>query len=76
MPSKKKPTEKVETSKVDTSTSTEKAERASSYQSDHFSLRFENRSALISPLNWVGPAPLQIPEDRLAELYELLGRSL
>lgn len=54
----------------------EKAERASAYQSDHFSLRFEGRTALLSPVNWVGPAPFQFPEDRVAELHELLGRAL
>jgi hypothetical protein len=28
----------------------------------------------ISPVGWVGPAPLQIPETRLDELIELLSK--
>lgn len=49
--------------------------RASAYQSDHFTVLFKDQTAYIAPLNWVGPAPLAIPESRLEELRDLLGEA-
>jgi len=76
MTNKKKPTKAA----TDNSTSTpdedtQEMDRASAYQSDHFTVRFEGPSVLIAPVNWVGPAPLIVPESRLEELAELLTRA-
>lgn len=45
------------------------------YASASFTVRFVDHKAHVSPVNWVGPAPLIFHESRLGELADLLGRA-